>query len=150
VGTSDARGCGANYTYDALGRVTSEDYSPCQAAHQPYSAPDFAALTGIETLYHYDTADADEPSIAASLQGCAFGSRFTVGRLVSVADRGAKVVSTFDARGRVTAVARRIAKPGAPSDALASRYADYRVAGNTASWFGRCFAFDLADRPVAT
>ena len=29
VGTSDARGCGANFFYDGLGRKIGEDYSPC-------------------------------------------------------------------------------------------------------------------------
>jgi hypothetical protein len=60
VGTSDARGCGENIVYDALGRLWYEDYSPCTPEQEPYSKPVFnwplsAAGFGIERLNVYDT-----------------------------------------------------------------------------------------------
>jgi len=136
VGTSDARGCGSNYTYDSGGRLVSEDYSPCSNSHALYSAPDFLAETGIEVLYRYDTVDADTTDAIAA--GCAIDSTLLRGRLVSVADRGAKTLSAFDGRGRRTCVARKLAKPGVPSDALASRYAP--------SWYVVVAKFDGSDR----
>ncbi|MFZ5862307.1 MAG: hypothetical protein ACOYXR_05655, partial [Nitrospirota bacterium] len=51
VGTSDARGCGVNYSYDGAGRLISEDYSPCEPGHLPYSAPDLASYQGLEVYY---------------------------------------------------------------------------------------------------
>ncbi len=53
VGTSDARGCGSNYVYDAGGRILIEDYSPCLAAQAPYSTPNQSTGDGVEVLYHY-------------------------------------------------------------------------------------------------
>ena len=54
VGTSDARGCGANYSYDAGGRITGEDYSPCTADQATYT-------TSNEVSYLYDTPDPAAP-----------------------------------------------------------------------------------------
>ncbi len=133
VGTSDARGCGANYHYDAAGRLLAEDYSPCVATHAPYSEPDFVAETGIEVLYRYDEPDPDAP---VEFQDAAL----TLGRLVSVSDRAARTVTRFDGRGRVTGVARQVAKPGTPDDAIATRYASH--------WYQRFALFDSADRPI--
>jgi YD repeat-containing protein len=56
VGTSDARGCGANYHYDAAGRLIAEDYSPCLPHHAPYSAPNLATGEGTEVSTKYDNA----------------------------------------------------------------------------------------------
>ena len=63
-----------------------------------------------------------------------------LGRLVMVADRGARTVTRYDGRGRVTGVARQIAKPGAPDNSMATRYAP--------GWFIKKANFDAADRPV--
>lgn len=47
VGTADARGCAENLEYDGLGRVTGEDYSPCEPG-QPVYTP------ALEATYTYD------------------------------------------------------------------------------------------------
>jgi RHS repeat-associated protein len=137
VGTSDARGCGANYTYDAAGRLTSEDYSPCEAHHAPYSAPQSDG-TNTEVLYYYDSVPngAKPPSADFAIEGSLY-----LGRLAFVADRGALTLTRYDGRGRVTGVARLLANPGAPSNSLADRYA-------ASQWYIRKANFDGADRPV--
>ena len=132
VGTSDARGCGANYLYDAAGRLVVEDYAPCTASQQAYSAPNLGNGTGIEVLYHYDAADPDEPA-----NFC--GTDLFLGRLASVSDRASKTLSCYDGRGRVTGTAKRIAKPGTPDDVLANRYAP--------RWYVRHAQFDAAESP---
>ncbi len=137
VGTSDARGCGANYHYDAAGRILAEDNSPCLDAQQAYSAPDYQALTGFEVYYYYDFADSD----ASSITNFTIDSSLLRGRLVSVSDRASKTLTRFDGRGRVTGIARRVAKPGTPDDALASRYAP--------RWYAQVATFDGADRPAS-
>ena len=63
-----------------------------------------------------------------------------LGRVAWVADRGALTLTRYDARGRVTGVARQLAKPDAVSTTLATRYA--------AEWYIRKANFDAADRPV--
>ncbi len=136
VGTSDARGCGINFDYDGLGRLLSEDYSPCETQHQGYSAPNVGAGTGLEVLYHYDSLSPDPPSGYAQI------APFVVGRLVAVYDRASLSVTTFDGRGRSTDSAVRVAKPGEPDDALAQRYAP--------RWYQQEMFFDSADREVAT
>ena len=40
MGTSDARGCGANFHYDAAGRIRTEDYWPCLPEHADYRVVD--------------------------------------------------------------------------------------------------------------
>ena len=55
-------------------------------------------------------------------------------------DRGSKTLFAYDARGRAGGVAKRIAKPGAPSDVLADRYAP--------RWYTNTVNYDGADRPV--
>jgi len=137
VGTSDARGCGANYKYDAAGRILFEDYSPCTAEQEDYSAPDLGARTGIEVLYHYDDIASSDAPPAAEFPVI---SELYLGRLAWVADRGARTVTRYDARGRVTGLARQIAKPGPPALALADRYAP--------RWYERKANFDAADRTV--
>jgi RHS repeat-associated protein len=133
VGTSDARGCGVNYHYDAAGRVVAEDYSPCLVSHAAYSAPNFAGRAGIEVLYHYDSPDPDAP---AGFEN----DDVLLGRLASVSDRASRTLSRFDGRGRVTGIARQVAKPGIPSDAVSNRYASH--------WYSRFARFDAADRPI--
>ena len=135
VGTSDARGCGINFDYDGLGRLLSEDYSPCEAQHQAYSTPNVTARTGLEVLYHYDSLSPDPPP------GYGQVAPFVVGRLVAVYDRASLSVTTFDGRGRSTDSAVRVVKPGVPDDALAQRYAP--------RWYQQEMLFDSADREVA-
>ncbi len=136
IGTSDARGCGENYWYDAAGRLVAEDYSPCLSAQPAYSAPDLLSGDGTEVFNVYDAPSADEQSIP----NFTIDSSLCSGRLVSVADRGAETVSSFDGRGRVVGLARRVARPG-NSDSVAARY--------TAHWFLRGFTLDGADRVTA-
>lgn len=142
VGTSDARGCGTNYHYDAAGRLKAEDYSPCLAHHPAYSEPDFTpgAEEGIEVLNRYDYAPGDHGAITAAESDCPIPTTLYAGRLAEVWDRGARTVSVYDGRGRVTCVARKMGKPGTPSDTLADRYAP--------RWYVQTAQFDAADRPV--
>jgi RHS repeat-associated protein len=142
VGTSDARGCGENYTYDTAGRLTSEDYSPCRAEQAAYSAPDLAQRTGVEVLYTYDQADASLGTVSDA-NNASLNADVTQywGRIVSVADRGTRAVLRYDAIGRVTGGALQVAKPGPASDAMASRYAP--------RWYITTTAYDGADRPVS-
>src|SRR6266540_2838954 len=135
VGTSDARGCGTNYHYESAGRLTGEDYSPCLAAHGPYTPADPVAGTGFEVLRRYDFGDADSPPPSEF----ACDDRLLLGRLASVSDRASKTVTCYDGRGRATTIAKRIAKPDA-TDGLADRYAP--------RWYVRTAAFDGGDRPT--
>ncbi len=143
VGTSDARGCGVNYTYDAAGRLTSEDYSPCLDHHAAYDAPVFTPIgseTGVEILYRYDTLDPDEASILGASQPWN-SANLLLGKLVSVSDRASKTVTRYDARDRVTGVAVRIAKSGNPNPTINNRYA--------ARWYTRSFTLDAANRVLS-
>ncbi len=136
VGTSDARGCGSNYHYDAGGRLVAEDYSPCLASHAAYSAPSLETGYGTEVFYHYDTLDLETSTSPAS----ACPSDLLKGRLTSEADRASKTLTCFDGRGRIVQIARKLAKPGAPALAIGDRYA--------AKWWTQTAAHDGADRPV--
>ncbi len=136
VGTSDARGCGSNYHYDAGGRLVVEDYSPCLAFHAAYSSPNLETGNGTEVFYHYDTADLEASTSPAS----ACRSELLKGRLASESDRASKTLTCFDGRGRVVQIARKVAKPGTPELSLGDRYA--------AKWWTQTAAYDGADRPV--
>ena len=116
VGTSDARGCGENLSYDAVGHLVSEDYSPCMNT-QPAWSPPSPNGDGTEAFYQFDGA----------------------GRLTSVADRGARTTFGYDARSRVTSESRMIARPGVPSWMLSSRYAGGHI-------FTRTTDYDDANR----
>lgn len=125
VGTSDARGCGVNYHFDAAGRMLAEDYSPCTADQAPYTpVTDLATGVGAEAFYRYDVPDPETSSIADAA-GHAFpvDASQLLGRIVSVADRGSKGVIRYDDRGRVTGTAARIAKPGGATPSDPSTYA---------------------------
>jgi RHS repeat-associated protein len=141
VGTSDARGCGRNYFYDTAGRIVGEDYSPCESSQAPYSAPDFETRTGLETSYHYDTADTSLGLVAndAGVE-LAANATFYVGRSVSVSDRGSRGVVRYDARGRITGGALQVAKPGVPSTNPGDRYAP--------RWYLTETTLDGAGRPI--
>ena len=80
VGTSDARGCGENITYDGLNRVTTEDYSPCTDSQLPYTSEP-------EVTNVYDQAPL----------GALDAPRYR-GRLTEVANRAQVVDYTFDGR----------------------------------------------------
>src|SRR5207248_2600872 len=54
VGTSDARGCGANFYYDGLGRFVAEDDSPGLSSQMLYSLPDLNSGDGTEAFVRYD------------------------------------------------------------------------------------------------
>ncbi|HEY0870905.1 MAG TPA: hypothetical protein VGD55_10945, partial [Acidothermaceae bacterium] len=121
VGTSDARGCGANFTYDTGGRIASEDYSPCAATQPAYS-------TAPEVTYLYDAPD---PAVTTGINGFAVTAGWYRGRLASTADRAGKTIVRYDGRGRTTGVARQLVSP---AGAVAPR------------WYVQESTFDADDR----
>ncbi|WP_442499339.1 toxin TcdB middle/N-terminal domain-containing protein [Methylobacter sp. sgz302048] len=141
VGTSDARGCGWNKSYDPLGRLVAVDLSPCLRSQAPYTPPNLADGTGTEAFFRYDIP---EPGQIAD-----YGSspQFLAGQLVSVRDRAVHTRFAYDARGRLVGAARRLARPagldavwpGAVS--LSDRYAS--------DWFRSVTEYDDADRLLA-
>jgi RHS repeat-associated protein len=142
VGTSDARGCGVNYHFEAAGRMIAEDYSPCEAGHAPYSpATHPAAGAGAEVHYRYDLPDPESAGIADAV-GHPFpiNPALLLGRVVSVADRASKGVVRYDARGRVTGTAARVARPGGATPSDPASYAP--------RWYLQERSFDAADRTV--
>lgn len=146
VGTSDARGCGINFHFDAAGRKIGEDYSPCLAHHADYTAPDLATGNGFEAFTRYDLADPDATGLVDE-NGVAFATNAALlrGKAVSVADRGSKGLIRLDARGRVTGTALRVQKPHAQSAtpaAIANRFAP--------RWYTKTQTFDSADRSVTS
>jgi RHS repeat-associated protein len=143
VGTSDARGCGANYHYDAGGRVVAEDFSPCETTQPNYSQPHLDTGNGTEAFYRYDQVSPTFDPELLQIQGCTINKEFLLGRLVAVKDRGAETATSYDGRGRATCVGRLIAvpvTPGESNDDLTSRY--------TPHWYTRTMTYDGADRPV--
>jgi YD repeat-containing protein len=135
VGTSDARGCGSNFHYDAAGRLLAEDYSPCLPTHPAYTSPSLITGVGAEVFYRYDHVDPDSPAELGINDG------LLLGRLASVTDRASKTVSSFDARGRVIGVGRKVAAPKDPSSADDSERFNTR-------WYTSTTTYDGADRPV--
>ncbi|MBK8997329.1 MAG: VCBS repeat-containing protein [Myxococcales bacterium] len=142
VGTSDARGCGVNYHFEAAGRMVAEDYSPCEAGHAAYSAiTNLATGAGAEVLYRYDLPDPEGPGIVdAGGHPFPINTALLLGRIVSVADRASKGVVRYDSRGRVTGTAVRIAKPGGAAPNNLTSYAP--------RWYIQERTFDAADRTV--
>jgi len=135
VGSSDARGCGENLYYDGLSRVIGEDYSPCLASQPAYSTPNLATGEGLEVSYRYDTYEADQVSAEP---GFADISKFALGKLVSVTDRGSRTRFNYDARDRMRRIARQIAKPS--SNGTAPSYAP--------RWFASRVDYDQGDRII--
>lgn len=140
VGTSDARGCGVNFTYDGTGRLTSEDYSPCEPHHEIYSPPGSDA-GGREVFYQYDSPVPPEGHDAPPGLDTASAQLF-VGQLVSLWDRGSVRYTSFDARARATRIHMRIAKPAEVGGVMDpnNRYAD--------RWYTREMRYDAADREI--
>jgi RHS repeat-associated protein len=142
VGTSDARGCGANLFYDTAGRVVAEDRSPCLDSQAPYTPADPISGEGTEVFYRYDQADPD--TAAGALEGCGPATGLLsamAGRNASITAMGWKSIGVFDGRGRLVCVAKRLARPDAASAAtLAGRFAP--------RWYTKQLAYDGADRVV--
>jgi YD repeat-containing protein len=142
VGTSDARGCGVNYFYDTAGRPIAEDRSPCEAHHEPYTAPNLLTGDGTEAFYRYDFADPETASIVDDAGNrLEVDERFLLGRPVSVSSLASKGVFAYDALGRSIGVAKRVVRPGSPVSALGSRY--------TNRWYVRTQVLDSLDRVVS-
>jgi RHS repeat-associated protein len=157
VGTSDARGCGENFSYDGAGRLLTEDYSPC-GGQGPYSAPASAGMpitnpNGYEVVFWYDTAPQQPfpttPNVArpADYGVASSNSSFLKGHLVASWSIGKAQWVSYDGRGRVTQTAVIPALPRAVNDrALAATPVDARY-GRRAYY--RTFVFDAADREVS-
>jgi RHS repeat-associated protein len=135
VGTSDARGCGANVYYDGLSRPIATDLSPCKASHPFYTPPNLATGDGTEAFYSYDTYEAGQ---MVQEPGFADNQALAAGTLVSIMDRGAHTRFNYDSRGRLRRMTRRISLPGPISSTLAQRYATH--------WFSARADYDLGDR----
>jgi len=146
IGTSDARGCGQNFTYDGAGRMLAEDYAPCESHHAAYQAPTGSRdATAHEVTYYYDSSTTLPPGVAPA--GWT-GGPYTLGRPIAVLDRGRASFSQFDGRGRVVRSQARVAAPAVvnvsgqlQSTTLAARYAP-RV-------YSRTFVYDAADREIS-
>jgi RHS repeat-associated protein len=138
TGTSDPRGCGNNLSYDAIGRVLAEDYSPCTADQPLYTVPDLATGDGTEVFYRYDSYEPDqvapEPGFAED------DPRFAVGQLVSLRDRAVHDTLNYDGRGRVRRSTRQHARPDMSSSLLSERY--------TARKYDVMSEFDNVNRPT--
>jgi RHS repeat-associated protein len=142
IGTSDARGCGQNFYYDGAGRLTAEDYAPCEAHHEPYSAPNVVTGAGVEVLYAYDGVSAALLPTFTRPPSYAPGSPLLRGQLAAVFSRGSVAFTTYDYLGRTVRTELRVAKPNPNTQGLADRYAT--------RWYGKDFAYDAADREIAT
>ncbi len=142
VGTSDARGCGVNYHFEAAGRLVAEDYSPCEAAQAPYTpVTSLATGAGTEVFNRYDLPDPESSSIVdAAGHTFPINAAALVGRVASVSDRGGKSAVRYDSRGRPTGTAVKITAPGGADPAIPSSYAP--------RWYVQDRSFDAADRPI--
>jgi RHS repeat-associated protein len=133
IGTSDARGCGANLYYDGLNRLIGKDYSPCLRSQETYSSPNLVTGEGLETFYRYDVYENDQLNPEP---GFADEASTAIGKLVAVFDRGSHVRFSYDDRGRLRRISRQMAKPelsqGIPT------YAPH--------WFTSRLDYDLGDR----
>ncbi|HYQ45101.1 MAG TPA: SpvB/TcaC N-terminal domain-containing protein [Polyangiaceae bacterium] len=160
VGTSDARGCGENFTYDSAGRILTEDYSPC-GSQGAYSAPNDNVSSGLgpsgyEVIYKYDRApqypfenctSIERPSEYATKYNGSGSSNYLRGRLVAVWSLGQAEWDSYDGRGRVTQTAVIPALPRAIDDRVpASGYFAQRF-GKRAYY--RDFKFDAANREIS-
>lgn len=128
IGWSDGRGCGVDYSYDGLGRVLAENYSPCQAEHGAFSVEP-------EVEYRYDGYEPGQRSGSPSYHD---RDDFALGHLVAVRDRGSYTRFNIDARGQVRRLRRSPAVP--PGLASRSEYA--------ATSYATDADFDMAGRLV--
>ncbi|MBS2019764.1 MAG: hypothetical protein JST00_43275 [Deltaproteobacteria bacterium] len=136
AGTSDGRGCGVDFYYDALGRTTGENYSPCASTQQAYTAYNPGAVpNGLEVEQVYDTYD---PAQVNPEPGFADNAALAAGRMTARRDRGAETHFNHDARGFVRRVSRRVTKPLSQQAPGADPYA--------AHWFRSRADFDFAGR----
>lgn len=145
VGTSDARGCGVNYHFDAAGRISAEDYSPCtseQQAYTPVVSLGASSVEGAEVVYHYDSTDPDSSTVIDN-SGRTFPTLESqyLGRVVSVTDRGLKAIVRYDGRGRITGTAVRVAQPGGATPDDPNTFA--------ARWYIQEKTFDAANRALS-
>ncbi|MBB3020769.1 RHS repeat-associated protein [Microvirga lupini] len=124
VGTSDPRGCGVNLHYDGMDRLIGEDYSPCAAHHRTYSAPDQTTKAGFEVAYNYD---AYEPGQGAADSLFLDDPAFAAGRLVARRDRGSETRFSYDNRGRVRRIDRRLADPTSTTLSYTARRYEARL-----------------------
>jgi RHS repeat-associated protein len=149
VGTSDARGCGANYFYDGVGRLTAEDYSPCLGHQGAYTAPDFANQRFMEALYTYDSdasaTPADKPTGFSYEPSYSRSSLFLNGRLAATFDRGQAQLFSYDGRGRARRLDKQLARPQAGD---AQGQVDAALYAST--WYTKTRQYDGADRETAT
>jgi RHS repeat-associated protein len=152
VGTSDARGCGENFTYDDAGRLLTEDYSPC-GQPTPYSAPtagNGSGPTGYEVLYFYDSAPdhpfSDTTLIARPPGYTVASSSYLKGRLTAVWSRGKTEWTNYDGRGRVTQTA---VLPALPVDTTSHVAPNLLTQRYGTQWYYRTFSYDGADREVS-
>ncbi|MFI5296981.1 MAG: toxin TcdB middle/N-terminal domain-containing protein [Polyangiales bacterium] len=133
VGTSDPRGCGVNFAYDAGGRLVSETYSPCSIDHLPNTS----GRADVE--YTYD----DDTGVSLGAAGDAVwscDSTLLLGRLVAVRDRASHIRTCYDGRGRVTQVQKQLARGDV---AYATSEGDYSAEAPILAT-----SYDAADRPV--
>jgi RHS repeat-associated protein len=129
VGTSDARGCGENLAYDVLGRLSEEDFSPCESWHPTYTPAVAEGGEGTEVFYRYDVPEVGDVSGPY------------VGRVTAVYDRGAHTQFAYDGRGRLKTLRRQMGAPGSEGLPIASRYAS--------SWFRKDFqTYDEGNRLI--
>jgi len=141
VGVSDARGCGVNYHYDAGGRITAADRSPCLAEHAAYTPPNLATGDGTEAFYRYDEAPSDAgTAVDAAGRPFALDAARLKGRLVSTSDRAVRTLYSYSALGELIGVAKQLARPGSAAATLASRYAP--------RWYVKAITLDAASRVV--
>src|SRR6185369_3243157 len=158
VGTSDARGCGENFSYDSAGRLLTEDYSPC-GGQGPYTAPASSGTpitdpNGYEVVYWYDSAPL-QPFPTGSNTAIARPSDYAAtptssylrGRLVASWSIGKTQWLSYDGRGRVTQTAVIPALPRAVNDRALAAKSVYARYGQRAYY--RNFVFDAADREVS-
>ena len=135
VGTEDARGCGANFAYDMLGRQTAQTYVPC-ASYQP-------AYTGTpDVVLTYDAPESGEPAANMGTKA------FLAGRLAATRSRGGHTQYAYDGRGRVITLSRQMPNP--PGAAFTAPRSEFQalLGQYAAAWYPTAFSYDIGDRLV--
>jgi RHS repeat-associated protein len=142
VGTEDARGCGINFTYDGVGRETSQDYIPCTAEQPAHTPVNLATGAGAEVFNIYDAPEANE--LAANSGGAA-AEGFLAGSLAATYSRGEHTQYAYDGRGRATTVSRQMPNP----PGLLSFVGEAPPTPYAPTWYQESVAYDEAGRIVA-